>query len=65
MDDIDVWRSAHQLIKRFGNDAGVRAAMRADVLFDLGDVKGYRVWKRVVDAINELHQQSSAGCTVH
>jgi hypothetical protein len=61
MDDIDVWRSANQMIKRFGTDASVRAAMRADVLFDLGDIAGYRVWKRVVDAINELNRRTRDG----
>ena len=57
MKDIDVWRSAHHMMKRYGDDAAVQAAMRADVLLAKGDTAGFQVWQRVVAAINELSQQ--------
>lgn len=54
MDDIDIWRSAHLLVKQYPEDAGLVAARRADALLDQGDVDGFHVWKRIVDAIAEL-----------
>jgi hypothetical protein len=57
MEDIDVWRSAHHMMKRYGDDAAVRAAMRADKLLAAGDTEGFHVWKRIVVAINELGRE--------
>jgi len=54
MDDIDIWRAAEQMLKLYGADAAIHAAMRADKLMDQGDVEGFDMWKRVVDAVNEL-----------
>jgi hypothetical protein len=58
MEDIDVWRSAHHYMKRYGDDAPVRAAMSADSMLAEGDTEGFRVWTRIVAAINELSRQS-------
>ena len=57
MEDIDVWRSAHHMMKRYGDDAAVRAAMRADKLLAAGDTEGFQVWQRIVAAINELGRE--------
>jgi hypothetical protein len=54
MDEIDVWRAANQMLKLYGADAPVKAALRSEALLDLGDIDGCGVWKRVVAAINEL-----------
>ena len=35
--DIDIWRSAHVLVKEHGNGATIHAAMRADELLDAGE----------------------------
>jgi hypothetical protein len=56
MEDIDIWRAAHQFIKMHGEDAAVRAAMRADELLSAGDAEGFHVWQRVTAAINELER---------
>jgi hypothetical protein len=32
--DLDIWRSANELIKQFGDTAGIEAAARADALLD-------------------------------
>ena len=55
--DIDVWRAADLLIKRHGEDAAIVAAQRADELLEAGDVEGQIVFKRIVEAINELQRQ--------
>ncbi len=52
--DIDIYLSANELIKQHGEDAPIRAAMRADELMETGDMEGVAVWKRIVKAIEEL-----------
>lgn len=52
--DLDVYRSAQAIIKRYGEDAALHAAMRADEMLATGDVEGQAIWKRIVKAIQEL-----------
>ena len=52
--DLDVYRSANELIKQYGDAANIDAAMRADELMDAGDMEGEAVWLRIVKAIEEL-----------
>ena len=51
--DIDVWRCANIMMKRYGEDAALEAAQRADALLDKGDC---RMWQRIVKAIDELER---------
>ncbi len=59
--DLDVYRSAHLLIKRHGDDAPIEAAMRADKLAEDGDMEGRAVWLRIVKAIEELLSEERPG----
>lgn len=59
-DEIDIWRAAHQLVKRHGADAETAAAQRADELLAEGDVDGQRVWKRILAAVHELQRTAPA-----
>ena len=52
--DLDVYRSANELIKQYGDAADIDAAMRADELMDAGDMEGEAVWLRIVKATAEL-----------
>ena len=52
--DLDIYRSANELIKQHGEDAPILAAMRADESMDTGDMEGRAVWLRIVKAIEEL-----------
>ena len=52
--DLDIYRSAHELIKQHGKDAPIHAAMRADELMEVGDMEGEAMWLRIVKAIEEL-----------
>ncbi len=52
--DLDIYRSANELIKQHGEDAPILAAMRADELMDTGDMEGRAVWLRIVKAIEEF-----------
>ncbi len=52
--DLDIYRSANELIKQFGDAADIEAAMRADKCLAAGDMEGEAVWLRIVKAIEEL-----------
>ena len=52
--DLDIYRSAQVLVERYGEDAPIHAAMRADAMLDKGDLDGYAVWKWILRAVGEL-----------
>ncbi len=59
--DLDVYRSAHLLIVRHGDDAPIEAAMRTDELMEAGDMEGVTVWKMILNAIKELLDKNQPG----
>jgi len=61
VDDPDIFRAAKLLIDRHGDDAAIRAAERADKLFEDGDIDGALVWRRILAAIEELQRQPRPG----
>ena len=58
VDDIDIFRAAALLIKRHGHDAQLLATKRASEMLDAGDVDGYAVWKRTLDAIEDMQRDA-------
>ena len=58
IDELDIWRSAHLLIEKHGDEAELAAALRADELLARGDVEGEMVWRRIRKAIIELGKPS-------
>ena len=58
MDDIDIFRAATVLIKQHGHDAQLVAIKRATEMLNVGDVDGYAVWKRTVDAIKDMERET-------
>ncbi len=52
--DIDIYRSANEIIKQHGEAADIEAAMRADERLAAGDMEGEAVWLRIVKAVEEL-----------
>ena len=63
--DIDIYRSAHELIKQFGDAADIEAAMRADERLAAGDMEGEAVWLRIGKAVEELRQREPGDRAVH
>ncbi len=64
--DLDIYRSANELIKQYGDAADIEAAMRADEYLAAGDVEGEAVWLRIVKAIEELQsEERPGGAEVH
>ncbi len=58
MDDIDIFQAAAVLIKQHGDEAPLLAIKRATKMQNAGDVDGYAVWKRIVDAINDMQRDT-------
>jgi len=54
--DIDIWRSASVIMERYGEDAALEAAQRADDMLARGDLDGCAVWKRILKAIEEMER---------
>jgi hypothetical protein len=65
MKEIDVWRSAQQLIAMHGGEAAAIATSRADALYESGALSGFRAMMRVVLAIHELQRTPSVGERLH
>ena len=64
--EIDIFRVAHLLVKRHGEDAPIEAAMRADAMLDKGDLGGYAVWRRILWVVAELQKEiATAGDQIH
>ncbi len=57
MEDMDVWRPAHHMMKRYGDDAALRAAKRAAALQAAGDIEGAHIWQRIAAAIGTLERE--------
>ena len=65
VEEIDIWRSAHVLVKHHGDDAPIEAAQRADAILEAGNLGGYAVGRRIVKAVEELlSKERPAGETV-
>ena len=56
VEEIEIWRAANQLVKRYGEDAGFEAAKQADAMIERGDPEGLAVWKRILRAVDELQR---------
>jgi hypothetical protein len=48
------------MMKLYGEDATIRAAMLADALLDQGDSERFFAWKRIAKAMADLEQMPSA-----
>jgi len=52
--EIDIWRVAVLMVKRYAEDAEANADRRADELETEGDRAGAAIWRRVTVAIEQL-----------
>jgi hypothetical protein len=62
--DLNVYRSAQQVIRERGNLAAHEAALRAEALMKIGDTLGEATWLRVVEAIRVLQDRENPRGTV-
>jgi hypothetical protein len=64
--DLDIWRAAMLMVKRYGDDAMRGAAARAREFLADGDMDGCTTWARIGDAIERLQAKAPAeGEKVH
>jgi hypothetical protein len=59
--EIDIWRAASLMRKRYGERALEESAARADELFTEQDHDGAAVWRRITTAISQLANTSPTG----
>ena len=59
--EIDIWRVAYLMLKRYGDQAEPESAIRSAELAEAGDVAGAAVWRRVTDAIEQLENTTPPG----
>ena len=52
--EIDIWRAANLMLKRYGEKAFEESSTRADVLAADGDHDGASTWRRITDAVVQL-----------
>jgi hypothetical protein len=52
--EIDIWRVANVMLKRYGDQAEVESAIRTQELAASGDTASAAVWRRITDAIGQL-----------
>ena len=58
--EIDIWRVANLMLKRYGDLAEVKSAIRAEELADAGDWAGEAIW-RIIDALGQLENTTAPG----
>jgi len=54
--EIDIWRAARLMVKRYGDGADIEAGKRAATLFEKADREGQRAWHRIIEAIDALQK---------
>jgi hypothetical protein len=59
--EIDIWRAATLMLKRFGDKAEEQSAARADDLATEGDHDGAATWRRITDAVRQLADTTPSG----
>ena len=52
--EIDIWRVVFLMLKRYGDEADIESALRAEELAEEGDHNSAAVWRRVTDAVGQL-----------
>ena len=59
--EIDIWRAAALMLKRYGEKALEESAARVDELATAGDDGGVAVWRRIADAVGQLANTTPPG----
>jgi hypothetical protein len=59
--EIDIWRAANPLLKRYGDKALEEGTARAEALATAGDREGAGVWRRITAAVGQLANETPSG----
>jgi hypothetical protein len=59
--EIDIWRAANLMLKRYGDKALEESTMRVDELAAEGDHDGADTWRRISAAVIQLANNTPPG----
>jgi hypothetical protein len=59
--EIDIWRAAPLMLKRYRDKALEESSKRADELVAAGDGDGAATWHRITDAVRQLANKTPPG----
>jgi hypothetical protein len=59
--EIDIWRAANLMLKRYGEKAGAECVTRTDELAAMDDHDGVATWRRITDAVAQLANTTPSG----
>ena len=59
--EIDIWRAANLMLKRYGDKALEESGQRADDLAAAGDDNGAATWRRITAAVDQLANNTPPG----
>jgi len=59
--EIDIWRAAQLMLKRYGDNALEESAARANELALAGDDDGASTWRRIMAAVEQLANKTPPG----
>jgi hypothetical protein len=59
--EIDIWRAANLMLKRYGEKALEQSGLRADELAAAGDDNGAATWRRIAAAVVQLANNTPPG----
>lgn len=59
--EIDIWRAANLMLKRYGETALEESAKRADELAAGEDYDGAATWRRITRAVEKLASNTPPG----
>lgn len=64
--NLDIYRTANEYIKQYGENAPIHAAMKSDEMLKKADFDGQAVWIRIMKAVDELLTENvPEGTRVH
>ena len=58
-DQAEICRTAQELVRQYGVAARQHASLRASELLEAGDLAGAEIWRRVMDAIEDLTERNA------
>ena len=59
--EIDVWRAAVLMMKRYSDNAPIESGKRADEFANSGDDAGAAIWRRIENAAEKLAATTPCG----
>jgi hypothetical protein len=59
--ELEIWRAANLLLKRYGDKARAEGTARAAALRAAGDREGEAVWRRITNAAVQLENKTPPG----